>query len=629
MATANQKVGSVYEVGIEGVGYMLADNPQRPVRRQTGVLDVQPPGSDDPLSERIGRYDFIGQSDWTGGEGQEMLDRPASDATRYFYSEGLDPFDVPGQITCLPAVAQLLSDNYEWPQMVTLGTDLLVRTAAQEYTVIEHDGTTTAVATGLNVATVYGPGFAGDGRYWYLTNAADVHRGQSGEAGAAWSTENVTLIAWCSDRLMGFDGLAAPVELFEFSPTGTATLVTTLPANYIARGLGGGNGFVWWGAFIALTEFGSGNNSSYIGYWQVDSSPQNTGIALNLPAGEIPTTVYYYLGNVFIGTAKPISDATNKFKAYRCVPSDGLLTPQVIADDLPSAVNFSGAGKYVAFTWGLGMQRTGAAGIGVLDLETGGIARWHPTTTTGTATYFPLEVTTWLGQFVIAHAGNGVYGRDSDALAAPTYVDGFLETSVSDLGTPALKHLDEIQVSTLPLPTGGGASSVAVAYSIDLGDNFTALATYNTVNATRHATEITTAVVAPSVQTRVTLNATVNDADKPVVTAVLAKTHATLITDEIIELPINCDDYIRGVHNVDIAEDSGPGKGMARYRALQDLIGTKILFQDVDWKFTGETSLCEVVGVESTAVQIFNQSRMVNDVTSHVAIVTLRRPFTA
>src|SRR5688500_1211485 len=132
---ANQKVGSIYEVALNDVGYKLADNPQRQVRRQTGVLDTQAPGSDDPLSERIGRYDLVASSDWTGGEGQELLDRPTSDPTRFFRSELLSAFN-PGQISCLHDVAQHISSTFTTgitsskPWAVVTDDGVFVQTAA-------------------------------------------------------------------------------------------------------------------------------------------------------------------------------------------------------------------------------------------------------------------------------------------------------------------------------------------------------------------------------------------------------------------------------------------------------------------------------------------------------------------
>jgi len=222
-------------------------------------------------------------------------------------------------------------------------------------------------------------------------------------------------------------------------------------------------------------------------------------------------------------------------------------------------------------------------------------------------------------------AEGGFWGVDPDA----DYHEGILHTSTSDLATPADKLLDEIALSTLPLPTSGGASSVEVEYSINGGSSYTSLATHSTAAATQHSTELSTAVVSPSLRLRVTLTPTGDGTNKPTITSVLAKMHATGITDEIVELPVNCEDYISDVNGSPLAEDSGPGEGMTRYRALQALIGTKVAFQDVDWKTTQTTSLVEVVGVESTSVHVFNQNRMLSDVTAHVAVVSLRRPYTA
>lgn len=623
MATANQKVGSVYEIGIEGVGYMLSDNPERPVRRQTGVLDTQPPGSDDPLSERIGRYDFIGQSEWTGGEGQDLADRPSSDVTRYYYSEGIDPFQFPGSITLLPTFPQQLSDTYANLEMVVVGTDLLVRTADAEYTQISSAGTPTAVATALT-STNTRTSFATDGANWYLTNGSDIHSGTSGAAGSAWSTEDVTIIRWCGDRLMGADTAASPEEIVSFSPTGTGTVVTTVRAGYTVEDITGGGGYVWYTASPSSSATGS-----YVGYWQVDSDPTNAGIAFEFPPGEHVVTLFYYLGNVFVGVVANVGSSFEG-KVYRCVPSDGILTPQLVMENLDalSHPRFAGAGKFVAVAT-RSMQRDGDTGIIVIDLETGGYARWYALDGAVDAGFDQMYVVNWLGDFAVSLDTVGVYGRDATDHTSPSYVaSGFLETSASDLATPALKHLDEIAISTKPLPGTGTIASVAVAYSID-GSNYTTLDTYDTAFLTQAATELETAVTAPSLRLRATLTpGSVGATERPSVTTLLAKTHATGIVDEIIELPINCDDYIANIHETVIAEDSGPGKGMARYRALQELIGEKILFQDVDWKFTGETCLCEVVGVESTSVQVFNQNRNLNDVAGHVAVVTLRSPHT-
>jgi hypothetical protein len=610
-------VGSVYEIGLNEQGYMLADTPARPVTRQGGILDSQPPGSDAPLNERIGRYDFVGQVDWTGGEGQEMADRPASDTTRYWYSEGVDPFTTPGQLTCLPTVPRQLTDTYANLEMAVAGTNLLVRTADDEYKVIDSAGSATTVATTV-VSTKVKMSLASDGVNWYITDGSDIHRGTFGAVGAAWSTENVDLIAWCSDRLMGADNTASPEELISFSPAGVGTVATTARVGETINSICGGDGYVWYGA----TQDGA-SAGSYVGYWQVDSSPTNVGTAITLPPNEFVTTLFYYLGNVFIGVLN-YTGPNFEAKVYRCVPSEGVLTPQLLADGLNAFVHprFAGAGKYVAVTSG-SMNLDSDAGLMVIDLETGGYARWH-TTNAAQSGFEQMYVVNWLGDFAVSLDTDGVWGRDSGDFSSPTYVTGFFITSTGDLGTPALKFLDEVLVSSTPLPA---STTIRADYSTDGGSTWTTAVTSSTTGATRAAATLSTSVTSSAYRFMVVL--TPSAATKPTLTGVLAKTHTTGIVDEIVTLPINCEDTVANVHGTTIAADSGPGKGMERYRTLRALLGTKVTFQDVDYQMTDDASLWEVIGVDSTLVNVFNQLRNLNDQTAHVAVVTLRRPYSA
>lgn len=635
MATALEQVGSIYEVGIEGVGYMLSDSPARPIRRSTGILDTQPPGSDSPLSDRIGRYDFVASTDWTGGEGQEMANRPASDPTRYDVSEGVDPFHTPGQLTCLPEPANvrtvttdLTNDSFN-PGLVGAGPTFYVQTGTDN---LRKNNTGSAFSTGLAGDI---SGLAWDGEYWYATDDASVRRNNTNaDPGADWSTTNVVEIAWCGDRLVGNTGFnAGAPTVYEFSPAGVATAIPGAhQTNVLMSGLCGGGGYVWYGAFAA------GNILGRIYFWQRDSSPTNAGVAFDLPDDEVPCGLLYYLGNVFVATGKvayPGSvSAIVANRIYRCIHNgDGTLTPQLVCE-LPLGYRriwFAGSGKYVAFSSDAGSGVPG--GVGIIDLETGGFVRYWAEAGLGGAwtdgkAHGVIVFDNGIAWRVDTTTGTGggvwwIPDADSDVIDTTTKMTGTLETSISDLATPALKHLDEILVSTLPLPAG---TSVAVSYSTDGGATYTAAATFDTDGDTQHSVELATAVVAASFKLKLTL--TPSGDDTPTVTALLAKTHATGITDQIIELPVNCLDTIAGVHGTVIAEDSGPGKGMERLRALEALIGTKILFQDVDWKTTQQTSLCEVVGVESTSVNVFNQNRNVSDVTGHVAVVQLRRPYT-
>jgi hypothetical protein len=608
----NENVGSVYEIGIDGTGYMLADTPDRPVRRQIAVLDTQAPGSDDPLSERIGRYDYVGQSDWTGGEGQAMADRPSSDTTRFYVSAGLDPFTTPGQITCLRTPSLHISDTFFLPATETSPV-AVVASSSVYFTTDGAELTARADTGGANTTFLTGlagniTGLASDGEYWYATDGATIRRNTTAADPAAnWSLEDVTEIAWCVDRLVGLDNVASPAEVVTFSPAGVGTVLTmTHGTGFSLRGLTAGDGYLWYGA----NKPGQG----HVRFWQMDSSPTNTGIAFTLPVGEAVDSMFFYLGNVMLTTTLSTGTRTIR-RLYRCVASDGLLTPQRLLDIVTVDASLvitrtwmTGYDRFVAFTWPLMTLAT--SGIGVVDLETGGYARWYDGSTTGNVA----GPVVWDGDFGFVLLGVGFFGR----LEGADYETGLIDTSTLDLATPALKHLDEILVSTLPLPA---STSVAVAYSVDGGTTYTTAATFNTTGATRHSVALTTEVDAASFRLRMTL--TPSGASAPTVTAVLAKAHTTGLADRLIELPINCSDRLKGLNGQELPE-SKPGAGIARVRTLEALTGTHVSFQDIDWPVTRTSETWEVVGVDSTMTAVYDR-HLGRRSDQGVATLTLRR----
>lgn len=619
MAT-NEKVGSIYHVAIGAVGYMLADRPERKVGRQAGILDTQPPGSDDTFERRIGRYDFIAQTDWTGGEGQEQADRPASDSTRYFYSEGVDPFSTPGQLSCLPATEQTDASTFAGQRIVTIGSDTYRITSTTELTHVDSAGTATTF-TAAGAATI--SDVATDGEFWYTGNGANIRRNNSAaDPGSDWSTVNAQWLAWIGDRIAALT-LAPDPTFTTLDTTGTEENAGgwVTHTDGFTLGLCGGDGYAWWGVYSASTSV-----QNHVHYWQVDSDPLNHGVALVLPPGEVVTYMMYYLGNVFMRT-KAAAPSGETVRIYRCVSNgDGTLIPSVVAEmDVASGSNggfggFAGAGKFVAFGWS-NMQGGGENGIGVIDLETGGFARWHASNSTATSSD-EVFVTYLDGTF--AHTVGGTGGGLFEVDDSGAFRTGLAETSTSDLATPVLKHLDEIRASFLPL---AASTSLDVDYSTDGGS------TYNTgIDSADQGTGQTSTFVAfgattrsPNFRFRVTLNPT--GVATPTLTALIAKTHATDIADEVIVLPINCNDVIADVNGTTIAEDSGPGKGLERYRTLRDAVGETTEFQDVDWPDTNLTRFYEVVAVDESSWGAYSPNRARRDEVDNVALVTLRRAY--
>jgi hypothetical protein len=98
----SRDVGSIYEVAINGQGYLLADTPERPYRRSTGQLQAPRLATGDtPFSEAIERYTFVGMGDWSLGAGQEIANRGGTDLRAFYESENVNPFD--DGIRLLPA----------------------------------------------------------------------------------------------------------------------------------------------------------------------------------------------------------------------------------------------------------------------------------------------------------------------------------------------------------------------------------------------------------------------------------------------------------------------------------------------------------------------------------------------
>jgi hypothetical protein len=609
--TPNQKVGSIYEIGINGVGLMLNDTPQRPVQRQVQQLDSQAPGSEAGLDEEVGRYRFVVHNDWVGGEGQLYLDRLTSDPSRYWRSEWINPFE-PGELTVNEQPVNYIADAYATPRAVVASESVYVQTADDELTARDTPG-------GSN--TAFDPGLAGtivdlasDGTYWYATDGTTVRRNSTAADPAGnWSTEDVTEIEWCTDRIMGIDNVADPAELISFDPAGTGTVIFT-HIDAELKGVCGGDGSVWYGVNYST--------SGHVRYWTVDSSPTAGGIALTLPEGEKIETLYFDLGNVFLASH---TDG-HMIKIYRCVASEGLLTPQFIVETghaHSGPVCFAGKDRFVAFSWPemMSNQTTDTqSGIGVIDLETGGYARWQAANqdgTTGADATVP-GVVRWAGEFAFTLGGVGFFGVHATGDKPD---EAYLETSVSDLGSNVGKVLESFAVSTWPL-----AGTLEFELSVDTNTTFTSFAEHTTAASTDFESALSASglpVMASSAGIRFILKSV--GTGTPTIKQATLKAYPLGLADQMLSYPVNCDDHIADLSDSTIAADSGLGKGYERVKFLESLVGTLVTLQDVDWKRTGSVQICQMVGAQTTTTGTKASTANMR-VDSAVCVITLRAP---
>jgi hypothetical protein len=610
----NTAVGSVYEIAINGVGYMLEDNPDQPVERTTALLNPQPPGSDAPFSERLDRYSFVGFADFTAGEGQLYLDRPTSDPSRYWYSEWVNPFE-PGEVSCNRTPLHHITSTFtpgaarEHPGAVVASGILYVQTGNSQLTGLTAPGASPVVFSAGPAGSI--TSLASDGDYWYATdNGTRIYRNNIAATGTVWSTVAVTEIAWCTDRIAGLDTVAVPPNFTTLAPDGTEENAGGWQSftGATLRGLCGGDGYIWFGVNHVDT--------GHIRAWQVGSGAGSTFIALTLPEGESVDSLYFYLGNVFASTT--VNQTPYNRKVYRCVPTEGKFTPQLVLtiDGNSTAAayrtSFAGRDRFVACTW-TSMMRDDTSGIGLVDLSTSGYARWQ---SAGLANRAVTAVVTWAGDFgfVLSTGASdgGFYGADPDAELHA----GMLETSVTDLGSNLAEVLDSVSLTTKPL-----AGSIDTSYSIDTNTTFLLLGTMAAAGST--TVEFPANALGTSFGFRVEL--TPNDDVGPILKRIAAKVHPRSIADQVRVFPVNCGDTIAGLNAVTIIADSHPGAGIERLQLLEALVGQQVTLQDVNWPKTRTTKTFQVVSTESKLVGAYDRNK--NWRADHaVCVVTLRRP---
>lgn len=600
----NTQVGSRYEVAINGVGYMLADSPERPVERSVGVLQApRLATSDTPFTESLERYTFVGQVDFSGGAGQRYADRQGSSPYRFYASENVNPFDDAG-LTLLPETSLQISDTYATPHAVVAGSTLYMASDTNEIKAISTFGGAVTTFTISGAGTVVD--MASDGVYWYWTDGVDIYRNNSAaDPGTTWDTHpastGYTQIEWCSDRLAAsYTNGSGQSVLTTFTDAGTEEVV-------------GGRFKFDDGTIDAITS-GSGqlmfavnrSNRSDIYTWGLGSSDSRT-VALTMPAGLTVSSLGFYLGNVLIRAV----DGANAAHIYRAVADTTLIPELVLTVDNDSADHtigeFAGDDRFVLFSWKK-MNDNDYSGVGAIDLATGGWCRWLVASADHQLDVY--SVFHWNGKLGFTVAGGGAFVEATDPVAS-----GYLSTSASDLGSSLVKVLDELSVITAPLPA---SSSVTLELSIDGATSYSSIGSFSSAGLTGGSWAV--AQEAPSVSTKITL--ATSGSTSPTLTAVQVQLHPLSIVDAVMQLPINCARRKEALNGTALPEVSA----WTQIRNLEALVGTRVLLQHVDWPDTLSGEVWEVVSAETRTHGARSAASSNREENSPVCVLGLRRP---
>lgn len=632
---ANADVGKLWHVGLDDAGYMLRPQEGAEYRRATLRLDS--------AAQRTQSNQFIfdqyvsrRQRDWSGGAGQEHEGTDLSLPTRFYSTDGkIDPFtekpklvlardwDEVSATASTPAYAGQVAKNdhgYWFPL-----------DSSEEWVLLsEVDDSTPVDTTGL--AAKFNNGtkdVTSDGAliYW-------VGQNNAGTAGSAVTLDNdptTTPTDWATT-------LSAAVNSFvriDYMGDRFAAVYddgdmhwSTLDSNGDEEVAGGRLTYLGIGSYQGWTNTVLGNGYLWFGVddqvagpvlysWQVGSADAPR-VAAKLPPGtrwndgSNPGYQFDYLffsqGLLYVVCNN--SNFDEEFTVFRGITDGGDYNFEILLS----------TGGYSPFHWVADSDKVillGSQSLYLIDPSTGGwVQRDGPDTSgIGGGTLVNGRLLTVAG----ASSSGKFYYESTDY-----YSTGTLYGSFTDHGTLVPKAFDEIRALGV-VPTGSDID-IAVGYGTDNeSPTWTDLGDLNP-SETEAVLPAPAALTAdfPQWNYRVILHRGTTTTQTAELHAIELRHHIRGLSDEIIQLPIDCTDHIE-LANGSPHRGNGKGAGRARLAALRALVGTRVGFQDLDYLSSGSEEEVEVVSVDTAQVQIGERRPVGGQFPELIAVVTLRK----
>lgn len=406
-----------------------------------------------------------GEVSWHLGAGQKYSDTADAQDYRFLTSKGINPW-TKGELSLLNTVQTSLTTSNTNLKLVTTGSYVYVLDGnSVKYSSNPFAATPTwTTVTGLPSSTARD--IASDGINVYvtfsgITNSYGLWKIDSSHAvsNVAYGHEfgyidfvkgyfivtgygtNGNDLYYSPSGNVGADDYEHPVAGWQWIGSGAGP-----NAIYIA-GAAGNHGSVY---RLGITSAG------------VLETPIN---ALELPLGEMPTSIFTYLGGVMIGT--------NKGVRYATADTNGDLTVGALIPTTGAVYDFASEGNYVWFTWS-NFDGT-SSGLGRLDLSTftevnkPAYASDLMNSVTGTTR----SVVTFDSKRIFSIAGSGIYAQSTDLV-----VSGHIVTGTYRWGIPDRKFVAKFDIRTTPL-----AGTVTPSLSLDSAEYLT-LAVHSSVSST-------------------------------------------------------------------------------------------------------------------------------------------------
>lgn len=517
-------VPSLYPVAINGRPYMI-DQKSGEFQRgyEPRVRDSQDistaPGE---AAINPGGLWRRGHDSWHLGAGQQYADVAESQDYRFYKSKGIDPW-TKGQISLLNKTKLSLSSAATESHMVVQGgrvyvslngdvkfsTDPFASSPTWTDCTNEPGGTCKSMATDGNDIYL---GFTGEGiRRIYtgtLPGVVDANK---------WVNDSNTwyMLGFAKQFMFGSHN----ENLYTISKatggsSGTASAHIE-PADAAFRWVG-----VATGQNAVYAAGYSGKKSLVYKITITSAGVLDKGVvALELPTGEVATTISGYLGFILLGTNKGVrfcsTDSNSNLVAGPLITTSG------------SVYKFSSNDRFSYFTW---TNYDGVSGgLGRLDLST-----FTGTNTPAYATDLMYDSTADVKNVVIYNdkavftvSGVGVVAEDTSSLVA----SGNIEMGTYRWGIPDRKFVARVDVRAEPL-TGS-----VTAYLANDHDDYDDLGTWSNVNDTENTytgTDVKT--IEADFKLVLTRSATVTSG--PIVTRWMARAYAAPFRSQTFSVPV-------------------------------------------------------------------------------------------
>lgn len=407
-----------------------------------------------------------GQNSWHLGAGQQYADVADSQDYRFYKSKGVDPW-TKGELTLLNATKLSLASATTTSNMVvqdgrvyvSLNGDVKYTTDPYASSPTWSDCTGEPGGTCVSMATngdVIYFGFANDG-IRKLDPAVSI----SAISGTKFinTTDNYYMLGFAKGFMFG----AHDHQLRNIQNSGSnAVVISPFETAFTWVGVATGQNAVY------AAGYSNKKSLVYKVTIKADGTLDTGSVALELPTGEVATSISGYLGSILLGTNKGVryctTDSSNNLIAGALIPTSG------------DVKKFTSEGRFTWFTWS-NYDGT-SSGLGRLDLSNF-IAPNTPAFATDlmyTSTANVLNVVTFNNKHCFVISGVGVIAEDSDNLVA----SGTIETGIYQWGIPDRKFAPRVDIRVEPL-----VGSVSAEVAVENG-GYNSIGTHSDAGDTEH-----------------------------------------------------------------------------------------------------------------------------------------------